>query len=151
MATKKKPIRKATKTAKPTKAAEPAKAAIPAKAAKAAKKKSGTKGKRYSPAEKQKVLALVEQVNAKKGRGGVTAAVKKFGVTALTISNWIKKEGGGAMKVAKAAAPRKRADKRPGKSAGTWERMVALKADIDVMERKLEAKKAEFSQLAKKL
>lgn len=109
------------------------------KAAKPTAKKA-SRGKRYSDAEKQKIIALVEKVNAEKGRGGVSAASKKYKVSPLTISNWIKGAGSAAAK-----------PKRAGAGGGTWQRMVALKADIDIMERKLAAKKAEFSKLAKKL
>ena len=112
----------------------------------AAKKK--TKGKRYSDSEKKKIIAFVEKVNAEKGRGGVTAAAKKYKVSPLSISNWIKGSG-------VTAVPRKRvgkrSSKRSSKGGGTWAKMVDLKADIDVMERKLAAKKAEFSKLAKQL
>lgn len=55
------------------------------------KVKDRSKGKRYTEAEKKKVLNFVEQVNKTKGRGGITAAVKEFKITALTISNWMKK------------------------------------------------------------
>ena len=108
----------------------------------AAKKK--TKGKRYSDAEKKKIIAFVEKVNAEKGRGGVTAAAKKYKVSPLSISNWIKGTG-------VAAVPRKRVGKRASKGGGAWAKMVALKADIDIMETKLVAKKIEFSKLAKQL
>jgi transposase-like protein len=54
-----------------------------------------SKGKRYTEKEKAQVLAFVDKTNATKGRGGITAASKKFGVTPLTISNWLKKVGGG--------------------------------------------------------
>lgn len=100
--------------------------------------KKASKGKRYTDKQKAEVLAFVEA----QGRGGQTAAAKKFGISALTISNWRKKAGG-----TKATTPRKVSTK----AAGTWDRMVALKADIDVMERKLAAKKEEFGKLAKKL
>ena len=142
MATKKKPTRKATKTAKPTKAA------IPATAAKA----SGTKGKRYTPAEKAKVVSFVNSVNAEKGRGGVTAAVKKFGVTALTISTWLKKAGG-AVKVTKtAAAPIKNIGGRgPGKSADVLDQLVTLRDEIRALESTLAAKRVQFDKLKGKL
>ncbi len=52
-------------------------------------KKSAVKGKRYTDQEKAEILAFVEA----QGRGGQTAAVKKFGVSALTISTWRKKAG----------------------------------------------------------
>ena len=61
-----------------------------------AKKKAAankSKGKRYSAAEKAEILTHVEQVNAEKGRGGITSASKKFGVTSLTISAWMRNAG----------------------------------------------------------
>lgn len=58
--------------------------------------KKSAKGKRYTPEEKQKVVDFVQEANSEKGRGGVTAAVKKFGISALTISSWIKSSGGAA-------------------------------------------------------
>lgn len=48
-------------------------------------------GKRYSQRERAEILAFVDKTNALKGRGGITAAARKFGVTPLTISNWMKK------------------------------------------------------------
>ena len=54
-----------------------------------AAKKQSTKGKRYSEEQKAEILAWVDS----QGRGGQTAAVKKFGVSALTISSW-RKAGG---------------------------------------------------------
>lgn len=52
--------------------------------------KKVSKGKRYTAQEKQSVIDFVNTHNAENGRGGVTAAVKKFGASALTISSWIK-------------------------------------------------------------
>lgn len=98
------------KTVKPAKAAAaPAKAPAPvaAKAAKAApvkpakpvkiaKRSKVPQGTRYTEEQKKAVLEYVAQVNAKKGRGGMTAAAKKFKITPLTVSNWIAKLGGSA-------------------------------------------------------
>lgn len=67
-------------------------------------KKTAPKGKRYTDTEKQAIVDYVNQVNAKAGRGGQAAAVKKFGVTALTISGWLK---GAAPAKAAPAAPAK--------------------------------------------
>lgn len=64
-----------------------------------AAKKKATKGKRYTDAEKAEILQFVES----HGRGGGTAAAKKFGVSQLTISSWKKKAGGGIAKPAKAS------------------------------------------------
>lgn len=54
--------------------------------------RDAAKGKRYSDSEKRAVLDYVEGVNAERGRGGVTAAAREFGVSSLTIAGWIKKE-----------------------------------------------------------
>ncbi len=45
------------------------------------------KAKRYSAQEKQEILDFI----AAQGRGGQSAAVKKYKVTAATISTWKKK------------------------------------------------------------
>jgi transposase-like protein len=58
----------------------------------ASKKQTAKKGKRYSDAEKAEILAFIES----RGRGGQSAAAKKFNVTPLTISNWRKKSGAGS-------------------------------------------------------
>lgn len=66
----------------------------------AAKKKTiVSKGKRYTEAEKQKILSFVEN----HGRGGQSAAATKFGVSPLTISNWRKAAGGKAKATPKKA------------------------------------------------
>lgn len=87
---------KAAKAPKPVKVAKPAKAAAPApaKAVKAPKaRKTSPQGTRYTTEEKMAVLDYVAEVNAAKGRGGMTAAAKKFKVTPLTVSSWIRKFG----------------------------------------------------------
>ena len=49
--------------------------------------------KRYNETEKSDILNFIENYNSEKGRGGATAAIKKFGVTAATLSAWSKKSG----------------------------------------------------------
>ena len=49
--------------------------------------------RRYSQKERKEILAFVESVNAREGRGGATAAVKKFGVNYSSISYWLKQRG----------------------------------------------------------
>ena len=39
--------------------------------------------KRYSEAQRSEILSFIEKYNAEHGRGGQTAAVKKFGTTTL--------------------------------------------------------------------
>lgn len=58
--------------------------------------KAKRKRKRYTAAEKQEIIDFVKNHNKSEGRGGQTAASKKFKVSQLSIANWLK--GGGASK-----------------------------------------------------
>lgn len=108
---------------------------------KTAPKKSG-KGKRYTDAVKKEVIEFVNRINSERGRGGVAAATKKFKITALTISNWLKNAGGAATGGARGSRKR---------GGGIWEQMVTLKSEIDDLEERLEAKRAQFDRLKKRL
>lgn len=57
------------------------------------KKQAPPTGIRYSAAQKQEVVDFVKQHNSAKGRGGQSAAAKKFKVTPLTIAAWLKSAG----------------------------------------------------------
>ncbi len=54
---------------------------------------NAARGRRYSATEKTEIIALVHELNADHGRGGITAASNKFGVSPLTISHWIRDAG----------------------------------------------------------
>lgn len=75
------------------------------------------KAKRYTTEEKQEILDFISS----QGRGGQSAAVKKYGVTAATISNWKKKlKGGAPTKAAKPAkATRKAGVGKTGRKAAS--------------------------------
>lgn len=77
------------------------------------KKKTST-GVRYTDAQKQEVVAFVAKYNNENGRGGQSAASKKFKVTPLTVAAWLKAAGKPAKKKA-AAKPTKAA--KPAKAA----------------------------------
>jgi len=55
-------------------------------------RKKGDTGKRYSEAERKKILAFVE----KRGRGGISAATREFGVSYIALRRWIKLGPAGA-------------------------------------------------------
>ena len=59
---------------------------------KAASKKAST-GVRYSDDLKKQIIDFVETYNSQNGRGGQSAATKKFKVTPLTIATWLKAAG----------------------------------------------------------
>lgn len=54
---------------------------------------NAAKGRRYTAKEKAEILAYVDKVNAEKGRGGQSAASKKYKISPLTISSWNKSRG----------------------------------------------------------
>jgi transposase-like protein len=106
------------------------------------RKSSKSKGKRYSEKERAAILAHVDKINAMKGRGGITAAAGKYGVTPLTISNWMKKMGSTA-----GAAKR-----RPsGEFSETLRRLADLHEAIAAKETELTQLRREYSSLKKKL
>jgi transposase-like protein len=54
-------------------------------------RKKGNTGKRYSEDEKKKILEFV----GSQGRGGISAAGKKFGVSYIALRRWMNGETGG--------------------------------------------------------
>lgn len=71
-------------------------AAKPGKKTQAPKAVSPTtskKGVRYSPEYKQEVVDFVEAYNASNGRGGQSHAAKKYNLSVLTVSSWLKSTG----------------------------------------------------------
>jgi transposase-like protein len=101
--------KKKGKPAKAAKASKPAK--VKKKAAKKTKSgaKNGSKGagKRYSATEKQEVVNFVNAYNASNGRGGQSEAARKFNISILTVSAWLKKSGNKVAKGGKAVASSK--------------------------------------------
>ena len=98
-------VAKPSKAAKATKAGKSAKPAAAAKPVKASKKAANSKkGRRYSAEEKQQVIDFVNSWNVSKGRGGQSQAAKKYDLSVLTVSSWLKGAGVGKPSKAKAAA-----------------------------------------------
>lgn len=50
------------------------------------RRKKADTGKRYSITERKKIVAFVE----KRGRGGITAACREFGVSYIALRRWMK-------------------------------------------------------------
>lgn len=55
---------------------------------------NAAKGRRYTAKEKGEIIAFVDKVNTEKGRGGQSAASKKYKISPLTISSWIRSGAG---------------------------------------------------------
>lgn len=100
------------------------------------------KGRRYTAAEKTEIINYVHEVNASKGRGGQAAASKKFKISPLTISSWMKSGG-------RSSTPR---------GHGTLDitgrklaKLQALQGEIEIHEKNLAKLRTEFDALKRTL
>ncbi len=100
--------------------------------------------KRYSEAERSEILSFIEKYNAENGRGGQTAAVKKFGTTTLSINSWSKKSGKKTKKAAKVV----KKFKNPTKLI---ERLQIVSSEIAKAEKSLIKYQAEAKELRKEI
>lgn len=105
------------------------------------KKVKNSKGRRYSEEEKANIIAHVEKVNASKGRGGQTAAAKKFGISMLTISNWMKKSP---------ATPQRGAGKSKSLN-GALAKLTSLHTQIESKEKEIAKLRQQFDVLKRSL
>jgi transposase-like protein len=101
-------------------------------------KKDIVRGKRYTAEEKSKIVSFVESHNASNGRGGQSAAAKKFGVSQLTVSSWLK--GAGV-----SAGSSKGSNK--GNMQSKLAALLTLGQDISKLEKELGAKRAKFDSI----
>ncbi|MCU0752273.1 MAG: hypothetical protein MUF86_11120 [Akkermansiaceae bacterium] len=123
------------KAPKAKKAAKKAVKKVAKKAAKKAVKKAAKGGKnkkgiRYTPEQKKAVVDYVEAYNAKNGRGGQNQAAKKFKISVLTVSAWLKAAGAkkpASKKLVTKAPKAKKAAKKPVKGSGD---LAAFKAAL---------------------
>ena len=108
-----------------------------------ASKKASTKGKRYTAEEKQEIVAFVNEHNAANGRGGATAASKKFGASQLSIAAWVK-AGPASGKPAKGV---RGASVATGKRSGVLAELAKLDGVIAGKRKELDALEARFQKL----
>lgn len=89
-------------------------------------------GSRYTPEQKKQVTDFVSDYNAANGRGGVTQAIKKYGVAALTVAGWMKAAGvNGKVNKVKATKAAKGA-KKAAAAATTSTRAASSTTDADM-------------------
>lgn len=106
--------------------------------------KKATKGKRYSNEEKNEILNFVHQYNNDNGRGGQSAASKKFGISQLTIASWLKSGPEVAGKRGRGVAAVK---VKGGSYSAKLSSLAALAAQIDKAESDLAKLKSKFQTL----
>ena len=117
--------------------------------------KKTTKGKRYSAEEKNDIVSFVQKYNEENGRGGQSAASKKYGISQLSVSSWLK-AGGEAAPTTGAKRGRKpgsvnkvkgAAASKGGSYAARLSTLSALANQIDKAEAELDKLKAKFQSL----
>jgi hypothetical protein len=106
-----------------------------------ASKKASSKGKRYSAKQKQEVIDFVTSHNEKHGRGGATAASKKFSVSPLTVGNWLKSAGQAPV----AGSPGSKANSKG--RGGVLAELSKLDAVITAKRKELDSLEARFQKL----
>lgn len=141
--------KKKGKPAKAAKAAKPAKAKKKAakKAKGGAKKGSKGAGKRYSAAEKQEVIDFVNSYNASNGRGGQSEAARKFNISILTVSAWLKKSGSKVAKGGKAIAAGKASAKVSSALTSKVASLIEMSDRVRKAEIELEKLRAGYESL----
>jgi len=113
-----------------------------AKAKKTAKKKETAaaaqagRGTRYSSKQKAAILTFVDKFNAKNGRGGAAEAARKFGITQLTISKWMKETGSPSPK-----------GKKNVDFSKTIKRITEVHKEMAALQDKLDALRKEYVDL----
>lgn len=100
-------------------------------------KKNIVRGKRYTADEKNKIIAFVESHNAANGRGGQSAAAKKFGVSQLTVSGWLK--GAGVSGRGKSGGK--------GSMQNKLATLLTLGQEIAKLDKELSSKRAKFDAI----
>ncbi len=103
------------------------------------KKATAARARRYTLPEREKILKYVEEVNSQKGRGGQTAAVQKFGVSALTITSWMRKRP--------AAGGDEVLNSSSNGTGGTLAKLAAIHAAIVAKEKEIAALRVQFNKL----
>lgn len=106
---------------------------------------NSAKGRRYTAKEKADIIAYVDQVNEQKGRGGQSAASKKFKISPLTISSWIRSGAGGGSTTVGAGAS------VAGPIGKKLSKLSALHDQIARAEKELARLRAQFNTLKSSL
>ena len=102
---------------------------------------------RYSQKEKDKVIAFVADYNKKNKRGGQTAAAKEFGISPITIANWLKKSGSkksGGAKRGRKPASKSAKSASAGNLSSVLARMQEIQEEIESLQAEYEALKAKL-------
>lgn len=97
-------------------------------------RKKGNTGKRYSEDQKREILAFV----ASQGRGGITAAGRKYGVSYIALRRWMNGTGATGGRKGPRGAASKALDGRKLKSvAAALSALKSFKKQVTLLQRTL--------------
>lgn len=97
-------------------------------------RRKGDTGKRYSEAERKRILDFI----AKRGRGGISAATREFGVSYIALRRWMQHGPGGKARSGRVKAGLSRLDGRKARRVKTALATVkSLRAELGKLQRAL--------------
>lgn len=117
-----------------------------------AKTKEKKSRKRYSSDEKKEIVDFVLNHDGENGRGGKSAAVKKFGISPISLATWIKESGSPAPSgKERGRKPGSKNVAKPNASSGNFtaklKELTEVAAEIDKAESDLEQLRKKFQAL----
>ena len=131
----------AKKKSSPKKAAAKKKAPATRVAKEPAAPRKKKAGIRYTDKEKAEIVQFVRDYDKRNKRGGQSAAVKKFGVTQITVAKWLKADGPAPARKKKATSKAGKnapvaaaARPAPGGTVAILKRMLAIQEQIEALE-----------------
>jgi transposase-like protein len=97
-------------------------------------RRKGDTGKRYSEAERKRILDFI----AKRGRGGISAATREFGVSYIALRRWMQHGPAGKARAGRAKAGMGRLDGRKARRIKTALATVkSLRGELGKLQRAL--------------
>ena len=101
------------------------------------KPSTDARGRRYSAAERAEILGYIGDHNRTRGRGGQRAAHLKFGISQLTLKNWMRH----------GVVARKPGSPAVGDVGVLLGRLQAIHSRIEAQEQALDRLRAEYDRL----
>ena len=92
---------------------------------------------RYTAEKRSEVIAFIKDYNAKNKRGGQKVAAEEYGITSITLSNWMKKEKT-ERKGGKTVERKSRSSVSSAEYARVFSKLADIHSQIAVLEKQLE-------------
>jgi len=113
--------------------------------------KASPRGTRYTNEQKAAIVDFVLKHNQENGRGGQSAAVRKFGVSPLSIGAWVSGSATAGASGSKSKAKTKVGAKSGGSLAQRVAELVAVGKQIELVDAELTSLRARLASLKSSL